>query len=126
MLSGVLKSRRAVRVNVEIIRPFVRLRRMLASNAELARKLEALEQKYDGHFKVVFDAIRRLMAPVRSQPRQIGFRPQGEPPYQASRGGRRPASRPRGSTITAKPSRTSPIPARRNVPKRSPKTRDEA
>ena len=80
MLSGVLKSQRAVRVNVEIVRAFVRLRRMLASNAELARKLEALEQKYDGHFKVVFDALRRLMAPVRSQPRPIGFRPRGEPP----------------------------------------------
>lgn len=80
MLSGVLKSQRAVRVNVEIVRAFVRLRRMLASNAELARKLGALEQKYDGHFKVVFDAIRRLMALTRSQPRPIGFRPHGEPP----------------------------------------------
>ena len=126
MLSGVLKSQRAVRVNVEIVRAFVRLRRMLASNAELARKLEALEQKYDGHFKVVFDAIRRLMAPAHSQPRPIGFRPQGEPPYQASREGRRPASRSRGSTITASPSRTSPMPARRSIPKRSPKTSDEA
>ena len=126
MLSGVLKSRRAVRVNVEIVRAFVRLRRMLASNAELARKLEALEHKYDGHFKVVFDALRRLMAPARLQARPIGFRPQGERPHQASRDGRRPASRPRGSTITAKPSRTSPMPARRSVPKRSPNTRDEA
>ena len=126
MLSGVLKSQRAVRVNVEIVRAFVRLRRMLASNAELARKLEALEHKYDGHFKVVFDALRRLMAPARLQARPIGFRPQGERPHQASRDGRRPASRPRGSTITAKPSRTSPMPARRSVPKRSPNTRDEA
>ena len=74
MLSGVLKSKRAVQVNVEIVRAFVRLRRMLASNAELARKLEALEQKYDGQFKVVFDAIRRLMAPDRPRPRPIGFR----------------------------------------------------
>jgi hypothetical protein len=74
MLSGVLKSKRAVQVNVEIVRAFVRLRRMLASNAELARKLEALEQKYDGQFKVVFDAIRRLMAPDRHRPRPIGFR----------------------------------------------------
>jgi len=48
---------------------------MLASNAELARKLEALEQKYDGQFKVVFDAIRRLMAPDRPRPSPIGFRP---------------------------------------------------
>ena len=77
MLSGVLKSRRAVRVNVEIVRTFVKLCRMLASNSELARKLEALEQKYDGQFKVVFDAIRRLMAPDRPQPRPVVFRPQG-------------------------------------------------
>ena len=126
MLSGVLKSQRAVRVNVEIVRAFVRLRRMLASNAELARKLEALEQKYDGHFKVVFDAIRRLMAPARVQPRPIGFRPQGEPPHQASRGERRRASRSRGSAITAKPSKTSPMPASRSAPKRSPNTSDEA
>jgi hypothetical protein len=75
MLSGVLKSKRAVQVNVEIVRAFVRLRRMLASNADLARKLEALEQKYDGQFKVVFDAIRRLMAPDRPRPSPIGFRP---------------------------------------------------
>ena len=63
MLSGVLKSKRAVQVNVEIVRAFVRLRRLLASNAELARKLEALEQEYDGQSRAVFDAIRRLMAP---------------------------------------------------------------
>ena len=69
MLSGVLKSKRAVRVNVEIVRAFVRLRRMLASNADLARKLAALEQKYDGQFRVVFDAIRHLMAPDRPRPR---------------------------------------------------------
>ena len=75
MLSGVLKSRRAIQVNVEIVRTFVKLRRMLASNVELARKLEALEQKYDGQFKVVFDAIRQLMAPDRPRPRPMGFRP---------------------------------------------------
>ena len=61
MLSSVLHSERAVRVNIEIMRAFVRLRQMLASNAELARKLETLEQKYDAQFKVVFDAIRQLM-----------------------------------------------------------------
>ncbi len=75
MLSGVLKSKRAVQVNVEIVRAFVRLRRMLASNVELARKLNALEEKYDGQFKLVFDSIRRLMAPERQRPRPIGFRP---------------------------------------------------
>ena len=74
MLSGVLHSPRAVAVNVEIMRTFVRLREMLASNAELARKLDALEQKYDAQFKVVFDAIRQLMQPPPSKPKpQIGF-----------------------------------------------------
>jgi hypothetical protein len=57
MLSGVLKSPRAIRVNVEIMRAFVKLRQMLASNAELAHKLDELEKKYDRQFKVVFDAI---------------------------------------------------------------------
>ena len=58
MLSSVLRSERAVRVNIEIMRAFVQLRQMLASHADLARKLEALEKKYDSQFKVVFDAIR--------------------------------------------------------------------
>ena len=73
MLSGVLRSNRAVQVNVEIMRAFVRLRQMLASNAELARKLDALERKYDTQFKVVFDAIRQLMAPPDAKKRKIGF-----------------------------------------------------
>lgn len=73
MLSGVLKSPRAVAVNVEIMRAFVQLRKMLASNAELARKLAALERKYDDQFKVVFDAIRQLMAPPATRKRSIGF-----------------------------------------------------
>jgi hypothetical protein len=63
MLSSVLRSPRAVLVNVEIMRAFVRLRQILATHADLARKLDALEQKYDAQFKVVFDAIRQLMAP---------------------------------------------------------------
>jgi hypothetical protein len=63
MLSGVLKSKRAVRVNVEIMRAFVKLRRLLASNDELARKLEELEMKYDEQFRVVFEAIRQLITP---------------------------------------------------------------
>ena len=74
MLSSVLNSKRAVRVNVEIMRAFVRLRQMLASNAELARKLDALEKKYDTQFKVVFDAIRQLMIPPEKNKRKIGFR----------------------------------------------------
>lgn len=61
MLSGILKSKRAVRVNVEIMRVFVKLHRMLASNDKLASKLEELERKYDGQFRVVFEAVRQLM-----------------------------------------------------------------
>lgn len=77
MLSSVLKSPRAVAVNVEIMRAFVRLRRMLASNADLARKLDALEKKYDTQFKVVFDAIRQLMIPPDTKlKRKIGFHAQ--------------------------------------------------
>ena len=74
MLSSVLKSRRAVQVNIQIMRTFVRLRRILASHAELARKLDALEKKYDAQFKIVFDAIRQLMAPPEPKRRPIGFR----------------------------------------------------
>lgn len=74
MLSSVLRSKRAVRVNIEIMRAFVRLRRMLASNEELARKLAALEKKYDAQFKIVFDAIRELMRPPEPKRRPIGFR----------------------------------------------------
>jgi hypothetical protein len=74
MLSSVLRSERAVLVNIEIMRTFVRLRQMLASNVELARKLDTLEKKYDTQFKVVFDAIRQLMQPPVSKPKsQIGF-----------------------------------------------------
>jgi hypothetical protein len=60
MLSSVLRSPRAVQVNVQIMRTFVRLRQMLSSNAELSRKLAELEKKYDYRFKIVFDAIRAL------------------------------------------------------------------
>ena len=73
MLSSVLNSERAVQVNIEIMRTFVRLRRILASHAELARKLDALEKKYDAQFKIVFDAIRELMKPPESKKRPIGF-----------------------------------------------------
>ena len=64
MLSSVLRSSRAVQVNIEIMRAFVRLRQMLEANLELARKLAALEKKYDTQFKVGFDAIRQLMIPT--------------------------------------------------------------
>ena len=73
MLSTVLRSVRAVQVNIAIMRTFVRLREMLLSNADLARKLAALEKKYDAQFKVVFDAIRELMTPPEKPKRQIGF-----------------------------------------------------
>jgi hypothetical protein len=73
MLSSVLRSKRAIRVNVEIMRAFVRLRKILGSHAELAHKLEALEKKYDSQFKVVFDAIRQLMAPPAAGQKKIGF-----------------------------------------------------
>jgi hypothetical protein len=72
MLSSVLRSKRAVQVNIEIMRTFVRLRELLASHADLARRLDELERKYDKQFAVVFDAIRQLMAPPQT-PREIGY-----------------------------------------------------
>jgi hypothetical protein len=73
MLSSVLRSDRAALVNIAIMRAFVSLRQMLASNAELAHKLETLEKKYDRQFRVVFDAIRELMLPREPQRKPIGF-----------------------------------------------------
>ena len=74
MLSSVLRSQRAVQVNIQIMRTFVNLRRMLATHEALARKLTALERKYDRQFKVVFDAIRELMTPPEPKKRRrIGF-----------------------------------------------------
>ncbi len=79
MLSSVLRSERAVQVNIQIMRTFVKLRRMLATHEELSRKLAALERKYDRQFKVVFDAIRELMTPPEPEPRRrIGFEPTEE------------------------------------------------
>ncbi len=75
MLSSVLRSRRAIEVNVAIMRTFVRLRQMLMSHDALARKLDGLEKKYDARFKVVFDAIRQLMSPAEARRPAIGFRP---------------------------------------------------
>ena len=74
MLSSVLRSPRAVQVNIAIMRAFVRLRELLLTNADLARKLAALEAKYDAQFKSVFDAIRQLMSPPRRDHKPIGFR----------------------------------------------------
>ena len=73
MLSSVLRSERAVQVNIEIMWAFVRLRQLLASHEDLAQRLDELEQKYDEQFKVVFEAIRQLMAPPARSQRQIGF-----------------------------------------------------
>ena len=75
MLSSVLRSKRAISVNIEIMRAFVKLRQMLASHAELSRRLDELESNYDNQFKVVFDAIRQLMATPTRNRKQIGFRP---------------------------------------------------
>jgi hypothetical protein len=73
MLSSVLRSKRAVLVNVEIMRAFVRLRQMLATHADLQRRLDELEAKYDAKFKVVFEAIRQLMEPPAKPRKSIGF-----------------------------------------------------
>jgi hypothetical protein len=73
MLSSVLNSERAINVNIAIMRAFVNLRKMIASHKDLARKLDALEKKYDAQFKVVFDVIRQLMIPPEKHKRKIGF-----------------------------------------------------
>ena len=73
MLSSVLHSERAVQVNIAIMRAFVQLRTLLSTHADLARKLEDLEKKYDAQFRVVFDAIRQLMTPPDPPRKQIGF-----------------------------------------------------
>jgi ORF6N domain. len=73
MLSSVLRSPRAVQVNIEIMRAFIRLRQILTSHAELARKLDEMEKKYDAQFQEVFEAIRQLMIPPEPKRRSIGF-----------------------------------------------------
>ena len=73
MLSGVLRSKRAIQVNIEIMRAFVRLRRLLSTHKELAQKLIELERRYDAQFKVVFEALRELMAPPDPKTKRIGF-----------------------------------------------------
>jgi hypothetical protein len=73
MLSSVLRSRRAVEVNIEIMRAFVRLRQLLATHQQLARKLAAMEAKYDGQFKIVFDALREMMSPPEPKRKPIGY-----------------------------------------------------
>ena len=74
MAANVLNSDRAVQASVQVVRAFVRLRQILASNSELARKLDELEKKYDRQFRVIFDAIRQLMTPPAPKKKEIGFR----------------------------------------------------
>jgi hypothetical protein len=89
MLSSVLRSPRAVQVNIEIMRAFVRLRELIATNRDLARRLDHLEKKYDSQFKVVFDAIRELMTPPEKPRRSIGFRvEEARPGYEKRRAGK--------------------------------------
>ncbi len=82
MLSSVLRSPRAVEVNIEIMRTFVRLRRMVATHEELAQKVAAMEKRYDARFRAVFDALRKLLLPPAVSTKRIGFR---QPPGSLSR-----------------------------------------
>ncbi len=74
MLSSVLKSDRAKRVNIEIMRAFVRMRRLLSEHQDLMMRIDSLEERYDKQFAVVFDAIRQLMTPTEPTRKPIGFR----------------------------------------------------
>ncbi|NJD55488.1 MAG: ORF6N domain-containing protein [Nitrospirae bacterium] len=78
MLSSVLNSERAIEVNIAIMRTFVKLREMIATHKDLAKRLDELEKKYDTQFRVVFDAIRELMRPPETKKRKIGFRREKE------------------------------------------------
>jgi phage regulator Rha-like protein len=74
MLSSVLNSERAIKVNIEIMRAFVRMRKMLISHEKLARKINELEKRYDAKFRIVFDALRQIMTPTKEKRKPIGFR----------------------------------------------------
>lgn len=79
MAASVLNTRRAIEVSVFVVRAFIKLREVLATHKELARKLEEMEKKYDAQFKVVFDAIRELMSPpTKKQIRKLGFQVRGK------------------------------------------------
>jgi hypothetical protein len=73
MLSSVLRSKRAVQVNIQIMRTFTRLRQLLASHGDVLKKIEEMENKYDAQFKTVFDAIRMMLNPPEKAARKIGF-----------------------------------------------------
>ena len=101
MLSSVLRSKRAIQANVQIMRTFIRLRHILASHKELARKLEALEKKYDTRFKIVFEAISQLMAVPEPKEKKIGFRArEREAQYKVS--GRKIARINGGASVTGR------------------------
>jgi len=74
MLSSVLNSQRSIQINIKIMRAFVRLRQMLASNVEFSKRLDELESRYDRQFKAVFDALRQIMTPSLHKKTRIGFR----------------------------------------------------
>ncbi len=94
MLSSVLNSERAIEVNVSIMRAFVRLRQMLSANKDLERRFDALEERYDEQFKVVFDAIRALMEPPEKPRKKIGFEvKEGKAAYRKNKGTRKTAGR---------------------------------
>jgi hypothetical protein len=73
MLSSVLNSGQAIEVNILIMRTFVRLRQMAVAHKDLLQKVDAMEKKYDRQFQIVFEAIKRLMAPTEKPPKEIGF-----------------------------------------------------
>lgn len=74
MLSSVLNSKRAIGVNIEIMRAFVKVRELLGTHKDLARKLDELEKKYDSQFRIVFEAIREVMIPPQESKKEIGFK----------------------------------------------------
>ena len=92
MLSSVLRSQRAVEVNIAIMRTFVQLRRLMDSNRDLAQKIGEMEEKYDGQFRVVFDAIRQLISPPAESSRELGFHtiPSPKPAKKATRSCQKP------------------------------------
>ena len=92
MLSSVLRSQRAVEVNIAIMRTFVQLRRLMDSNRDLAQKIGEMEDKYDGQFRIVFDAIRQLISPPAESSRELGFHtiPPPKPAKNATRSRHKP------------------------------------
>ena len=75
MLSSVLNSKRAIRVNIQIMKAFVKLRQLMNTHKDLKQKIEAMEKKYDRQFQIVFEAIKKLLDPPRKPAERIGFHP---------------------------------------------------